>query len=150
MPEPTPVRVPIDIRWRDLDPLGHVNNAVYLSYFELGRVRYVQALLPGAQPVDARTPIPRDFQFIVAEIRISYRSPATMDDRPELAIHISRVGRKSFVFEYVLTDMNTGRLIADGSSVMVCFDYRTGESRPVPEEMIRRIEEFQGAALERT
>jgi acyl-CoA thioester hydrolase len=150
MPEPTPVRVPIDIRWRDLDPLGHINNAVYLTYFEIARVHYAQALLPGAQPVDARTPIPRDFQFLVAEISCRYRSPAMMGDRLEIAIHVSRVGRKSFDFEYRLIDANTGRLVADGRSTQVWFEYSAGESRPVPEEMIRRIEAFQRAALERT
>ena len=71
MPEPTPVRVPIDVRWRDLDPLGHVNNAVYLSYFEIARVRYAQALLPDALPVDARTPIPRDFQFLIVRVAVT-------------------------------------------------------------------------------
>ena len=73
-----------------------------------------------------------------------------MGDRLEIAIHVSRVGRKSFDFEYRLIDLNTGRLVADGRSTQVWFDYSAGESRPVPEEMIRRIEEFQGATVERT
>ena len=71
MPEPTPVRVPIDVRWRDLDPLGHVNNAVYLSYFEIARVRYAQALLPDALPVDARTPSPVTTNFSSSESAVT-------------------------------------------------------------------------------
>ncbi len=149
MSEEKPVLVPIQVRWCDLDALGHVNNAVYLSYFELARLAYVNALLPGAD-LDPATWLPRDFPFILAQLEIHYRSPAVLTDRLQVSIHVSRVGRKSFVFEYALTDTNTGRLVADGSSVQVYFDYTAGESRPVPEETIRRIEEFQGGALERT
>ena len=149
MPEPTPVRVPIDMRWRDLDPLGHVNNAVYITYFELARLGYIAALAPNAPGIDARTPLPRDFQFILAEVTCHYRSPATLGDRLVVDIWVSRVGHKSFDFEYRITDSTTGRLVADGCTTQVWYEYSVGTSRPVPEEMIRRIEEFQGAALPR-
>ncbi len=55
MPDPVPVRVPIQIRWRDLDALGHVNNAVYLTYFELARLAYIRALLGEGAQIDRRT-----------------------------------------------------------------------------------------------
>ena len=50
MPDPVPVKLAIQIRWRDLDALGHVNNAVYLTYFELARLAYVRTLLGADAP----------------------------------------------------------------------------------------------------
>ena len=102
MTDPVPVKLPIQIRWRDLDTLGHVNNTVYLSYFELARLAYVRALLGEDAAMDRRTMLPADFQFILAEVNIRYRSPATLGDLLEVTIWVSQVGRKSFVFEYRL------------------------------------------------
>ncbi len=150
MPEPTLFRVPIEVRWRDLDALGHVNNAVYLTYMEQARFVYIRTLVGPDAEIDPATLLPRDFQIILAEAQIRYRSPALLYDRLEMRLYVSRVGRKSFVFEYSLVDLNSGRLIADGCSTQVWYDYKAGESRPVPDEMIRRIERFQGEALERS
>ncbi len=58
---PSPVRVPIQIRWRDLDALGHVNNAVFISYFEYARLAYIRDLLGPDAAVDRQTMLPVDF-----------------------------------------------------------------------------------------
>jgi len=147
MPDPVPVKVPIQIRWRDLDALGHVNNAVYLSYFELARLAYIRALLGEDAQIDPRTLLPVDFQFILAEVTCHYRSPATLRDQLVVAIWVSQVGRKSFVFEYRITDEVTGRLVAEGCSTQVWYDYAAGESRPVPGEIVQRMELMQGTSL---
>ena len=128
MPDPVPVKIPIQIRWRDLDALGHVNNAVYLSYFELARLAYIRALLGANAEFDRCTMLPVDFQFILAEVNIRYRSPATLGDELAAAIWVSQVGRKSFVFEYRITDEVTGRLMAEGCSTQVWYDYRQGKA----------------------
>ena len=149
MPDPVPVTIPIQIRWRDLDALGHVNNAVYLTYFELARLAYIRALLGNDARIDLRTQLPVDFQFILAEVNIRYRSPATLGDRLTVAIWVSQVGRKSFVFEYRITDEVTGRLVAEGCSTQVWFDYAAGESRAVPEEIVVKVVELQQSAVTR-
>ncbi len=148
MTEPTPVRVPIDIRWRDLDALGHVNNAVYLTYFELARFAYIRALEPDIE-LDPATLLPRGYQFILADTHIRYRSPALLSDRLELSLYISRVGRKSFDFEYRLVDLNTGRLVSDGCSTQVWYDYATQTSLPVPDEAVAAMERLQGVQIPR-
>ena len=99
MSDPVPVKLAIQIRWRDLDTLGHVNNAVYFTYFELARLAYIQALLGADTTIDPRTLLPADFQFILAEVTCHYRSPATLGDQLAAAIWVGQVGRKSFVFE---------------------------------------------------
>jgi acyl-CoA thioester hydrolase len=149
MSEPVPIEAPIQIGWRDLDALGHVNNAVYLTYFEVARLGYIRALLGDRIERDPRTLLPVGFQFILAEVTCSYRSPATLSDRPVVAIWVSQVGRKSFVFEYRISDKVTGRLVAEGCSTQVWYDYAAGESRAVPGEVVERMERLQGTIIPR-
>ena len=150
MSDPVPVKLAIQIRWRDLDALGHVNNAVYLTYFELARLAYIRAVLGTDAPIDRRTLLPVDFQFILAEVTCHYRSPATLGDQLVTTIWVAQVGRKSFVFEYRITDEVTERLVAEGCSTQVWFDYAAGESRPVPAEIVARMEEMQRAPISKT
>jgi len=150
MPDPVPVKVPIEVRWRDLDALGHVNNAVYLTYFEHARLGYLRALLGSDFEVDPTASLPRGYQFILARVTCNFRSPARINDRLTVAIYVSRVGRKSFVFEYRITDEVSGRLVAEGSSTQVWYDYARGESVPVPDEVVARMERLQGMGIERS
>lgn len=149
MSEPVPVKVPVQIRWRDLDALGHVNNAVYVTYLELARLAYIRTLLGPDAPMDRQTMLPVDFQFILAEVNIRYRYPATLGDQLVVSVWVSSVGRKSWVFDYRITDENTGRLIADGCSTQVWYDYGTGTSLVMPEEIVARIEALQGTPVVR-
>ncbi|MGE5602825.1 MAG: acyl-CoA thioesterase [Nitrososphaerales archaeon] len=148
-PVPNPVRVAIQIRWRDLDALAHVNNAVFITYFEYARLAYMRELLGPDAPLDPQTMLPVDFQFILAEVRCQYRSPVTLEDRPVIEVWVSQVGRKSFVFEYRMTDEKSGRLLAEGCSTQVWYDYRTEMSQVIPEAIIGRIEIWQGAKVQR-
>jgi acyl-CoA thioester hydrolase len=149
MVEAVPVKVSIDARWRDLDALGHVNNAVYLSYFEHARMGYIRALLGDVPMMDNRTPLPKDFQVILADVRVSFRSPALLSDALTVSIWVAKVGRKSFVFDYRMDDEKSGRLVAEASSTLVWYDYAAGETRPVPEEIIAKMEALQGAPIPR-
>lgn len=149
MTEPVPIRVPVQIRWRDLDALGHVNNAVYITYFEFARLAYIRALLGPDATIDRRTTLPTEFQFILAEVNCQFRQPITLSDRPVVAIWVSQVGRKSFVFQYRITDERESRLYAEGCSTQVWFDYVANESRPVPGEIVARMESLQGAVIAR-
>lgn len=146
---PTPVRVPVQVRWRDLDALGHVNNAVFISYFEHARLAYIRQLLGPEAPIDRQTMLPVDFQFILAEVHCQYRSPVTLEDSPVVEVWVSQVGRKSFVFQYRMIDEGTGRLLAEGCSTQVWYDYQTGTSQAIPEETVAKIESRQGAAVQR-
>jgi acyl-CoA thioester hydrolase len=150
MPDPKRVIVPIQIRWRDLDPLGHVNNAVYLSYLEIIRIAYLHAVLPHGYEVDPETWLPRDFQFILGEVLIRYRSPAVLTDHLQAEVYVSRVGRKSFDLEYRITEQQTGRLIAEARSTQVCYDYAAGVSVPVPGAAIGYMETYQGVPIPRS
>jgi len=121
------VAVPIDVRWRDLDPLGHVNNAVYLTYLERGRVEYVRTMTK--KEISARS-----FRFIIARIEIDYLAPVRLNDVPVCRISIPEWGRKSFTFSYELSDSQGGTLYARARSVQVCYDYEAHGTIPVPDD----------------
>jgi acyl-CoA thioester hydrolase len=111
---------------------------------------YINAIGGDMPLVDSRTPLPRDFQFILAEVTCRYRSPATLTDRLLAEIWVSSVGRKSFVFEYRIFDEGSGRLVAEGRSVQVWYDYAIGQTRHVPPAAVSMMEAFQGGPISRT
>lgn len=145
-----PVFVPITVRYRDLDVMGHVNNAVYGTYLETARVAYALALarVQGAQPAVLEDP--RDFDFIIAELTISYKSPAMLGEVLNVGVRMASAGRTSFVFEYEVTEETSGRLVATGRSVQVMFDYAAGQKKPIPDSFLAAVEKLQGAPVSRS
>jgi acyl-CoA thioester hydrolase len=132
-----PYTMPLDVRFRDVDALGHVNNAVYLTYFELGRVRYSLELLEMAEI--------RALPFILAEITVSYRRPAFFGDHLSLGVRIDRIGNKSFAIESEIVRRHPAaqeEQIATSREIMVWYDYAADATAPVPnyfrESVMRR------------
>lgn len=117
----------IVVRFRDLDALGHVNNAVMFTYFEEGRKAFVASeLTPGA---------PGEFPFILAHARCDYLRPVTLTDRPLLRMWIEEIGAKSFAFGYELAEASAPETVfARGRTVQVCFDYAENRTVRVPPE----------------
>jgi len=126
-----------DVAFRDLDGLGHVNNAVYLSYVESARLAYMQEVLG---------PLELDDLGIVADVKISFRSPAALGETLEVGHRISRVGETSLVFNFEVRG-GDGRLVAEGSTVHVAFDYGVRRPVPVPEKWRSRIEFYEARSL---
>lgn len=126
-----PFRIRIDVEWRDLDAAGHVNNAVYLSYMETARVRAYFALTGGQAA--------KDLDIILARATVDFRSPATLGETIEVEVRPGRVGETSFVLAYTLRDAASGRIVAEGESVLVSFDYARQTKRPVPDALRARL-----------
>jgi acyl-CoA thioester hydrolase len=126
-----------DVAFRDLDGLGHVNNAVYLSYVESARLAYMQEILG---------PLELEELGIVADVKISFRSPASLGETLEVGQRVSRVGETSLVFDFEIRG-GDGRLVAEGSTVHVAFDYGMRRPVPVPEEWRSRIESYEARSL---
>jgi acyl-CoA thioester hydrolase len=118
------MRVPLQTRYSDYDSKGHVNNAVYLTYFELGRV---QAWLAVGGEVDA--------DFILADAKISYRSPALVGDPLAVEVTTAEVRTKAWVWRYRIVDTRDERLVAEGETVQVMYDYAAGRSVPIPDRV---------------
>jgi acyl-CoA thioester hydrolase len=118
----------VDVRFNDIDAMGHVNNAVILTYFEEGR----KALFLNKNMVS----IPDAFNFILAHIECDYLLPVRLADNLSVRLWVSDIGKKSFSLAYALVDAgDEKRLFAKGSSVQVCYDYQRRRSMPVPEDL---------------
>lgn len=126
-----------EVRFRDLDALGHVNNAVYLTYFEHARVGYFQHLGLVGEPG-------REWFFILAEARCTYRYPARLGDRLRIATGVTDMGRSSFRMGYLITRTADGRVVATGETVQVAYDYVAARPVPVPADVRRRIAQWEG------
>jgi acyl-CoA thioester hydrolase len=110
------------VRFRDLDPMGHVNNAVFLTYIEQARA----ALLA---EVGAATGL-EDMNMIVARVEIDFRAPVRFGQEVEISVHASRFGTKSFDLDYELRV--DGEVVAEAKSVQVAYDYARREPVPLP------------------
>jgi acyl-CoA thioester hydrolase len=130
---------PTEVRYGDLDPQGHVNNAKYLTYFEQARVYYLIEL--GLFSADQSF---MDIGLIVADIHIAYHAPTHYGDQIKTGVRIGKVGNKSMIVEQAVIDSNTGAVMAKGEVAMVTFDYRSKQTIPVPENWRKVISEFEG------
>ena len=118
----------IDIRMRDLDARGHVNNAVYFTYFEHGRLRFYNAELQQNKL--------SEINFILAHTGCDFIKPVVLTDQIMLQIWVKAIGTKSFTLVYHLVDrVDTDVVFARADSVLVCFDYEKNLSRPVPDDL---------------
>jgi len=129
-----PVVVPIEVRFRDLDALGHVNNAVYLTYLEVARVAYFSRLQ-------------RDWlekgHFILARAEVDFLRPILLEDPVEVGVRVARLGRSSFDMEYLV--LAAGEEAARGKTVQVWLE--GGRPTPLPQEVRARIAEVEGRPL---
>ena len=124
------VKMPIRTRFGDTDMLGHVNNAVYATYFESGRLEY-WAELNGGHSFE-------HWPFILARSEIDFLAEAHAVQDLTLGIRVSRLGSKSFDLEYLLVRDEDGKAIARGRSVQVMFDYRTKQQQTLARACRRR------------
>ncbi|MDO9348512.1 MAG: thioesterase family protein [Anaerolineales bacterium] len=129
---------PIQVRYGDLDPQGHVNNAKYLTYFEQARVHYLLrlGLFDKGQSFT-------NIGIILAEVRVTFLAPLQYGTDVRIGMRISRLGNKSMTAEYTLMDAATNKELATGSAVLVGYDYRTNKTIPIPEEWRGKIAEFE-------
>jgi acyl-CoA thioester hydrolase len=141
-------RVEIDVRFRDTDAMGHVNNAVYLTYCEMARIRYWtdvtgEPVAPGHEGAES---------LILAEARITYRAPVYHGERVTVETRANQIGRSSFTLEHRLTACASGagpRLVATSESVMVRYDYATERASALGDAFVAAIEGFEGRPLRR-
>ena len=109
------------VRFRDCDPMGHVNNAVYSTYLEQARI----GVLGGLQ------------EFILARVEIDFRAELRAGEEIEVHTRCGRVGTKSFDLEHELRA--DGRVVAEARSVLVAYDYEQGRSVEVPDTVRARL-----------
>ncbi len=126
----------IPLRFGDIDAMGHVNNAVTMTLFELGRAKFFAEVL-GVGRIE-------DYEFILAEATVRYRLPILLQDQVRLRMHITDVARSSFRFRAELFDPRDGRVFTEAETVQVMFDYAAGRVKPVSEKFLARVKEYIG------
>ena len=128
------MRFALATRYADYDTKGHANNAVYLTYFEMVRHSlWTETWLRAADP-----------PFIVAEARVTYVSSARLGDPLVVDINVTEIRTKAWVFRYAIRDARDERLIAEGETVQVMFDYAARAPVPIPDDVRARLEGVGG------
>ena len=123
-------KTPVQIRFKDIDMMGHVNNANFITYFELARLTYFEALSEVGVKIDWVTE-----GVILAKIEMEYKQPILLTDKVFVYTWMSRMGSKSFDMSCSIVRIVNGEEVeaAKGIAVIVCFNYNTNETIPVPE-----------------
>ena len=127
----------IEVRFSDCDPMGHANNAKYLTYLEQARLAHWRAVWG----FGTREDVPG---VILARAEIDFRRPARYGQTLDVRIGLAGIGRTSFTYDYEVVD-DGGRIIATAKSVMVMFDYATNAPVPVPDEIRNKLTRAPGA-----
>jgi len=122
------------VRFGDLDAMRHLNNVVFLRYFETARIRWLGELVPEHDPAN---PEGDETGLIFAECHIAYRSPVHFDEEVDVRLTIGEVRRSSFQVRFTM-DVG-GRLAAEGHGWLVGFDYAEQRPQPLPEPVREQI-----------
>jgi acyl-CoA thioester hydrolase len=134
-----PVAFDHQVLFRDLDALGHVNNVAFMAFMEDARMNYWKVLRQehGLKKIN----------FILAEVTCKYLSPAYLGETLLIGIRVRNPGNKSFYFEYLMQEKASGRLVAEGSSVQVMYDYRQQKSVELNDELRKAMTAVEGLSL---
>lgn len=132
-------KTPIQIRFKDIDALNHVNNANHVTYFELARVKYFDDVVNEEVNWSEQG-------IILAKITVDYKVPVYFKDNLFVYTKCIRLGNKSFDLAYSLAREKDGKEteLATGSSVQVCFDYKRQATTPIPESWKKKVQLFEG------
>jgi len=130
---------PIEVRYGDLDPQGHLNNAKFVTFFEQARIQYIRhlGLFKAGQSF-------MDIGVILADIHIAYKKPVEWGTPVKVGVRTLKIGNKSMTVEQTVVHAETEELYAIGEAVMVAYDYHAGKSIPIPDEWREAVRQLEG------
>jgi acyl-CoA thioester hydrolase len=129
----------IQVRFADIDKLGHVNNAKYLTYFEIARMQFFEDEFKNITDLDWKTK-----GLILAKTEVEFLSPILLEDLVEIETYCTKIGNKSFELTYrVFKKKNNERILAaKGSSILVAYNYIDQKSIPLEESWKNELKRF--------
>jgi len=130
---------PVEVRYGDLDPQGHVNNAKYLTYFEQARIQYMIEL--GLFTKDQSF---MEIGVILADVHITYFEPIYFGQNIKVGVHAAKFGNKSMTWDQNIVDTDTDKELAKGEVVIVTYDYKQEKTISIPQQWRERIMQFEG------
>ena len=133
-------KTPIPVRFADIDAFGHVNNAVYLTYFEIARSSYWNEVVHWDWD---------KMGIIIGRAEINYLKPISLNDQVFAYVRTSRIGKSSFDLDYALVIMHNGaeEICTTGSTVCISFDYLLNISATIPDAHRAKMKEFEALAV---
>ena len=129
--------VPVQLRFNDADSLGHVNNSVYFSFYDLGKTEYFRTLL-GTNYYSTKIDI------VVAHAEVDFLQPVFLTDDIAVQTRVSEMGHKSFRLQQRIVCRNTGAVKCVCTTVMVGFDFATGKTITISPALRERIADYEG------
>jgi acyl-CoA thioester hydrolase len=129
---------PIQVKYGDLDPQWHVNNARTVTFIEQARFEYLiqLGLFDGVSFFDVG--------LIVADVHVAYRAPIRLTQKLRIGVRVARIGNKSITFEYQVEDEDSKAILVTAETVMVAYNYHTLSSEPVSPVWREKIAAFEG------
>lgn len=130
------VQIEIPVAWGDMDAFGHVNNVVYLRWFESGRIAMFERVAIGHRDVGGgQGPI-------LARTTCDFLHPTKYPDTVSVITRVTRIGTKSFTMSYEVRSKTLDAVAAKGDGVVVWFDYAAKTTTPIPDELRERLAAF--------
>ena len=128
---------PIQLRFNDFDALGHVNNSVYFSFYDLGKTSYFNEVMPDV--INSR-----EVGVVIGHIDVSFLLPVYPGENVSVETAVVEIGNKSFKLLQHLVDLDTKEVKCICHTVMVCFDAKTKTTRPISEAWRKAMVDFEG------
>jgi len=130
-------KIDLDLRYDDLDTMGHVNNKAYLTYLEEARISYHETVVG----FDKKT---LQFNAVVGRIDIIYKHPIFLDDHVQVFTRCSHMGKRSFDLESVIVackkgDLLNKRLATVAITTLVSIDMLTGKSKEISQSAVEKM-----------
>lgn len=126
----------IQLRFNDFDALGHVNNSVYFSFFDLGKTTYFEQVLPDVS-------ISKEVGVVIANIQVSFLLPVYPGENVAVETAVVEIGNKSFKLLQHLIDLDTNEVKCICHTVMVCFDAKTKSSCQIADKWRKAMADFE-------
>jgi acyl-CoA thioester hydrolase len=128
--------IPITVRFRDIDALGHVNNAVFFTFLETARVEYMHSVVFGTATRNLS-----EWGLILAQISCDFKKPIYLGQTVEVGTRVAEMRKTSFLVEQRIEA--DGQLSALAKAVLVQYDYQAGKSVRIPDESRARVGSFE-------
>ncbi|MGF1471952.1 MAG: acyl-CoA thioesterase [Rubrobacteraceae bacterium] len=137
----------LTVRYQDLDPYGHVNNAIHFSFFESARIAYWRTLAERADLGDLEAGDVPGIRYLIAEANVRYKAPIFLEDEVYAAAVVRTVGNRSYMMDFELRtgeSFEEGTVVAEGSMAHVFYDTETDEVQPCPDWFLPAVSGLEG------
>jgi acyl-CoA thioester hydrolase len=128
--------LPVQIRFNDTDPAGHVNNSVYMEYFDLGKVDYFREVTGTSMDFEG-------ISLVIASFKVDFFEPVFLNDSIEVKTRIGSLGNKSLEMMQQICRKGDDGPLAVSTTILVCFNYSGQHSQVIPDEWREKILLFE-------